>query len=828
MAGNEDRPDRLEDHDQSDIQARDGLVQTVLDSLTHPFYVIDVATRRIRLANRAARAIHTAASATCHVLAHASDVPCSDPDHPCPLRIITETRQPTVVEHVHRDARGRCRNVEVHGFPIFDKAGEVVQIIEYCVDVTEHRRIVEQHAWELAVNKAIVELADALIGSSFSIAEIADTVLHQAQQLTGSEHGFVSSIDADTGACTSHTLTHMMPNQCRIEGEQASIVFYPDDDRRYPGLWGHALNTSQGFYSNAPATHPASTGIPQGHVPLRNFLTVPALVDDTAVGQIALANNEQGYCDRHLEAIGRIAKLYALAVQRWRVDMALKGSEERYALAQKAANIGSWDWDIVTSRLVWSDRIEPMFGFVRGQFQGTYEAFLGCVHPDDRQFVVDAVNACVENERDYRIEHRIIWPDGTVRWVAETGDVVRDPAGKAIRMLGVVQDITERKHAEIQARDLAKFASENPSPIVRIRGDGIVLYSNRPGLALMKKWNTQPGRPMPPEWRRRIAAVRESGMTRLMEAEGEGRVFSLVLVPVAGADYVNIYGSDVTDHRKAERQIRELNQQLEKRVLERTRELTEANRQLRDEFERRRRLEREVLEISEREQRRIGRELHDSLGQQLTGIAIMSKVLEQNLQRQSVTEAVDAKEIAQLINQAVEETRQLARGLHPIGLDESGLAAALEALVVTTQKLFGISCRLRCQTLVPVRDATTAVHLYRIAQEAITNAIRHGAPQNILVELRDRQGRATLTITNDGRHFPTQLPQHGGMGLQVMSHRAEMIDGVLDVRPIPTGGTRVTCTFNRERRNNEGETEHDRYDTGQRTPASEARGAHRR
>ncbi len=132
---------------------------------------------------------------------------------------------------------------------------------------------------------------------------------------------------------------------------------------------------------------------------------------------------------------------------------ALELSEERYAVAQRAANIGSWDWDIRTNALHWSDRIEPIFGFGSGEFGATYEAFLQCVHPEDRQHVIDSVNACVEEAKDYVIEHRIVWPDGTVRWVSETGDVIRDENGKAIRMLGVVQDITERKRAEEALRE---------------------------------------------------------------------------------------------------------------------------------------------------------------------------------------------------------------------------------------------------------------------------------------------------------------------------------------------------------------------------------------
>jgi len=125
-----------------------------------------------------------------------------------------------------------------------------------------------------------------------------------------------------------------------------------------------------------------------------------------------------------------------------------KRSEEWYALAQRAANIGSWDWDIPSGTLYWSDLIEPMFGFRHGGFGGTYEDFLVCVHPADREFVVDAVSACLVEGSDYAIEHRVVWPDGTVRWVSEVGDVIRDENGVATRMLGVVQDITDRKMAQ--------------------------------------------------------------------------------------------------------------------------------------------------------------------------------------------------------------------------------------------------------------------------------------------------------------------------------------------------------------------------------------------
>jgi PAS domain S-box-containing protein len=132
----------------------------------------------------------------------------------------------------------------------------------------------------------------------------------------------------------------------------------------------------------------------------------------------------------------------------------IQQSEERFRLAQRAAEIGSWDWDIITNEVLWSDEIEPMFGFKKGKFDKTYEAFLNCIHPDDRQYVTDSINACLEKDKEYDIEHRIIWPDGSIHWVRETGDVIRDNNGKAVRMVGIVQEITDKKETDKKIKHL--------------------------------------------------------------------------------------------------------------------------------------------------------------------------------------------------------------------------------------------------------------------------------------------------------------------------------------------------------------------------------------
>ncbi len=127
----------------------------------------------------------------------------------------------------------------------------------------------------------------------------------------------------------------------------------------------------------------------------------------------------------------------------------VKEAERRLALSQAYANIGTWDWNIETGELFWSERIGPLFGHPADKLETTYENFLAAVHPDDRLKVVDAVHACIGQGTEYNIEHRCVWPDGTVRWLLERGDVVRGSDGTPLHMLGVVQDITDRKQTEL-------------------------------------------------------------------------------------------------------------------------------------------------------------------------------------------------------------------------------------------------------------------------------------------------------------------------------------------------------------------------------------------
>jgi PAS domain S-box-containing protein len=206
-------------------------------------------------------------------------------------------------------------------------------------------------------------------------------------------------------------------------------------------------------------------------------------------------------------------------------------------------------------------------------------------------------------------------------------------------------------------------------------------------------------------------------------------------------------------------------------------------------------LEEAILEISSREQRRIAQDLHDGLGQHLTGIAFMSKVLEEKLSDKSLPEAVEAAKIVKMVNQAIDNTRQLARGLHPVAAEPLGLMSALKNWASEVQGLFHIGCTFRCEKPVQIHDANAATHLYRIAQEAVNNAIRHGKSTHIIIRLSARNGAGVLVIQDDGEGFPKKPSDPPGVGLSIMNYRADMVGGSLKVQPNPGRGITVTCIF---------------------------------
>jgi PAS domain S-box-containing protein len=206
-------------------------------------------------------------------------------------------------------------------------------------------------------------------------------------------------------------------------------------------------------------------------------------------------------------------------------------------------------------------------------------------------------------------------------------------------------------------------------------------------------------------------------------------------------------------------------------------------------------LEQQILEISDREQRRIGHDLHDSVGQHLAALKFMSATLSKRLARHKLASALGAAEIERELQLAIEEVRTIARGLHPVRPDGESLRSALHELAAGVTRLFKVPCHFACPDRTAVHDFHAATHLFRIAQEAVSNAARHARPRHIWIRLQQTHGRVRLSIEDDGCGLPTEAGRPKGMGLRIMSYRASVIGARFTLARRRSGGTRITCEW---------------------------------
>ena len=542
-------------------------------------------------------------------------------------------------------------------------------------------------------------------------------------------------------------------------------------------------------------------------------------------------------------------------------------------------------------------------------------------------------------------------------------------------------DITERKEATEKVAELARFPAENPSPVMRIASDGAVLYANPASLGLMRQWDCNIGRQVPAKWQAVINDAMETSTVVSVEENLDGQIFNLRVVPVSDGGYVNLYGLDITNRRQseqalqlshqfleianrhsdmqplldefiaevrtytgcqavgirildadntipykategfdseflalendlsietsnclcaqvirgnidsgsmfctaagshclnnitefletltfkdkdelrgtceqagfqtcglipirignhslglihvadprpgllqpemiaaledtalqlgtalqrvwAEEALQQAKDELEQRVQERTFELGETVIELQGQIAERKRLEQEVLNISELERQRIGQDLHDSLGQMLSGLTCMSQALRRKLEKRSIAEASEAGKIEKLLTDSVNLTRSLAHGLAPKGLDPDSLVLAMRELAANMQAMFLINCQFQCDEPVPVNDNHIATNLYRIAQEAANNAARHSMAESITISLSNSDGHIVLEIADDGMGLNPAAVKGDGIGLRVMEYRASAIGAQFKVDTAPGGGTVVTATLKADSR----------------------------
>ena len=426
-----------------------------------------------------------------------------------------------------------------------------------------------------------------------------------------------------------------------------------------------------------------------------------------------------------------------------------------------------------------SPRIEEMLGFSQAEWLEDPVRWYSQIHPDDQhRWSVEAAEMFMTG-RPLKSAYRVLSRDGRVIWFHCEAKLIRCDDGRPWFIHGVAFDITELKLTEQtlqEERNVVSAILDTVAALVVVLGpEGQIIRFNRAceritgyrpeELRARSFWELF----IAPEEGTRLKRRRSHQAPKremrgefesdLLAADGTRRriAWSSTTLPASVASPASVIatGIDITE---------------------------------------RKRMEQAVIEVGARVQRQIGQDLHDGLGQHLTGIAFMSKVLEQKLADCGRAEAVEAAKIVRLVNEAVHKARELARGLLPVVSDADGLMSALSQWSREVEDLFHIPCRFMCEQPVRITDVSVATHLYHIAHEAVNNALRHASPAMMVVSLSRSNGMGVLSVEDDGVGLPI-ASKSGGLGLHIMSYRANIIGGALEVRRGVGGGTMVCCRF---------------------------------
>jgi len=341
--------------------------------------------------------------------------------------------------------------------------------------------------------------------------------------------------------------------------------------------------------------------------------------------------------------------------------------------------------------------------------------------------------------------------------------------------LTAIADFTARKEAELSLRrsehNLTFFFNQAPIGLVWLAVDGTILRANAAQLKMLGYTEAEylghsffnafsPGRTDGQDLLKRLRARETVHNFRLVRRHKNGSLRHMLVdaTPIISGTkllYSSVFLRDITDRVE---------------------------------------LEQEILHVTEREQRRIAQDLHDGLGQQLVGAGYLTNSLKQDFAAKSLPEAERLGRIQEAINAAIAQTRNLARGVQPVEPEPNGLMVALGKLAEQTQKTFPIRCQFTCRPPVLLTDNTLACHLFRIAQEAVTNALKHGHPDRIQITLSQTPAGLRLAIKNNGANLPARPSKKAGMGLRIMRHRAGLMGGKLELQNKAGSGLTIVCT----------------------------------
>jgi PAS domain S-box-containing protein len=475
------------------------------------------------------------------------------------------------------------------------------------------------------------------------------------------------------------------------------------------------------------------------------------------------------------DGAGRPVRLAGVTIDidaRKRMELALHDSEARLGAAIWGADLGLWDWKLEDDSLLWLSDWPTRYGIDAAASTVRRGAWIDRVHPLDRQKYAAEDHALIHGGSDSaESDYRILSSCGDWRWVnVRTRVIDRSPGGGASRIVGACIDVDVRRRAEQTLRTQAMILETMREGVVLVTLTGHIEFTNpafdrmfgRPsrelvGISVLELFNGRQSQ---------IPTVTLEG---LLEQHSRGGKRDMLFRRSDGSQFAGEVLSA------------EIDLSGEKRILVVVQDVSE-----------RKQLESEIIEIANRERRRLGADLHDGLGQELTGISLMLRSLAKRAARAAFDEAPELDEIISLVNHAIQSARKMALGISPVTLERGGLLPALQTLVRWSRDSYNVDVRLRLSVRSPLLiGESAAAHLYLIVQEAITNAVRHGRARSIAVTLRSNRALVSLSIADDGVGISANPSAGAGMGLKLMEYRSAVIGGVLAVKRLPGGGTRI-------------------------------------
>lgn len=498
------------------------------------------------------------------------------------------------------------------------------------------------------------------------------------------------------------------------------------------------------------------------------------------------------------------------------VDITRRKLSEEKLWWQAAMVASSHDAIISCSRLwkvvSWNDAAERLFGYKEAEVISRDIKFLS---PPNNEAELNEIRSAIARGEGKTLETVRVKKNGEPVNVSITFSLVKDGTGKAIGATEVLRDISSRKKAQEAlrasderfrllmegAKDYAMFLIE-PNNVISYwsegaqrvfgwsaeeaigkRGELIFTPEDRAAGRVQKEMAIalQKGSASDCRWHLRKDGSRiwVDGVMRRLDGEGRQKVRGFAKI-----------ARDATEQRIAEEELKNAHAELEHRVMERTAELLATNTELHNEMKRRQTLEREILEVTERERSRVSQDLHDGLCQELTATAFFLKSKSKAIARKTPDCARVLLEAAETVNENAGRARDLARGLNPFELGAGGLLVALRELATRANER--TPCRCEFSRALTVRDESIAMNLYRVAQEAVNNALKYARASEIIIGLRKEDHDVVLTIRDDGTGIRS-LRKKKTMGIHMMKYRADVCGGKLEIESRRGHGTTVTC-----------------------------------